>query len=131
VLAKETDRHVRATAAWALGVIEAQKAPPGLIAAIGDADDDVRTKAAWALGSIHDPAAVPALKAALQREKNTTARRAQLRALIGSGERSEAMLTELLDSSDPAVREAAVRGLAGRSATGPWPWPQPRPRPFP
>ena len=39
------------------------------------------------------------------------------------------MMTELLKSGDPAVREAAIRGLAGRSVTNPWP--QPRPRPFP
>ena len=64
-------------------------------------------------------------------ETNDRARKALIRALMHSGEKSEAALTELLDSKDPEVREAAVRGLAGRSAFGPWPWPQPRPRPFP
>jgi hypothetical protein len=54
-----------------------------------------------------------------------------MRARIKSGGRSEETLTELLNSSDPAVREAAVRGLAGNNAFNPWPWPWPRPRPFP
>ncbi len=58
-------------------------------------------------------------------------RRALVRALIASGGRSEAALTELLQSSDPQVREAAVRGLAGRNSFNPWPWPWPRPRPMP
>jgi hypothetical protein len=48
-----------------------------------------------------------------------------------SGGGSEAALTQLLNSSDPQVREAAVRGLAGRNSFDPWPWPWPRPRPFP
>jgi len=58
-------------------------------------------------------------------------RRALVRALTKSGGRSEAVFTELLSSSDPKVREAAVRGLAGQNAFNPWPWPWPRPRPFP
>ena len=57
--------------------------------------------------------------------------RALVRALIKSGGRSEQTLTELLSSTDPQVREAAVRGLAGSEAFNPWPWPWPRPRPFP
>jgi hypothetical protein len=48
---------------------------------------------------------------------------------VHSGERSE-RLTELLSSKDPKVREAAIRGIAGRGPD-PWPWPMPRPRPFP
>ena len=131
VLARDSDPRVRATAAWALGNIDTHKAPAGLITAVADTDDDIRIKSAWALGEIKDPAAVPALREALRRERNTQARRAQLRALVETGERSESMMTELLESSDPAVREAAIRGLAGRSVTNPWPWPQPRPRPFP
>ena len=54
-----------------------------------------------------------------------------IRALMRSGERSEAALTQLLESGDPQIREAAVRGLAGRSSFNPWPWPWPRPRPIP
>ena len=40
-------------------------------------------------------------------------------------------LTELLQSKDPEVRAAAIRGVAGRDGVDPWPWPEPRPRPFP
>jgi hypothetical protein len=48
-----------------------------------------------------------------------------------SGATSESAMAELLSSRDPQVREAAVRGLAGREAFDPWPWPSPRPRPYP
>jgi len=57
--------------------------------------------------------------------------RALVRALVKSGGSSEASMSKLLESSDPVVREAAVRGLVGRERINPWPWPQPRPRPFP
>jgi HEAT repeat protein len=87
-------------------------------------------KAAWALSEIADGAAIPALRTALSRERDPDARKAEVRALIHSGERSE-RLTELLESKDPEVREAAIRGIAGRDGSDPWPWPEPRPRPFP
>ena len=64
-------------------------------------------------------------------EKSEQVNKALIRALIRSGERSMATLSELLDSPDPQVREAAVRGLAGRRSVNPWPWPWPRPRPMP
>jgi hypothetical protein len=54
-----------------------------------------------------------------------------VRALAGLGERSVDAIRELLDSSDPAVREQAVRALAGRSGGDAWPWPWPDPRPYP
>ena len=73
---------------------------------------------------------IRAIRDALKTERNPQVNKALIRALLKSGERSEAALTELLDSKDPQVREAAVRGLAGRSSFNPWPWPQPRPRPF-
>jgi HEAT repeat protein len=130
-LGNDASRGVRETAAWALGSLEIKKAPSSLILALGDADDGVRMKASWALSEIEDPAAVPALKVAFKRERHAGARRAQLRALLASGGRSESMLTELIESGDAEVREAAVRGLAGRRGPDPWPWPQPRPRPFP
>ena len=91
----------------------------------------MRTRAAWALSEIGDGAAIPALRAALAKEQDADARKAQVRALIHSGERSE-RLTELLESKDPEVRAAAIRGVAGRDGdVDPWPWPEPRPRPFP
>jgi len=106
-------------------------APSGLLRALEDENDDVRLKASWALSEIRDVASVPALKTALAKETHADARRAQVRAIVASGGRNEAVLTDLLSSKDAQVREAAVRGLAGRSSMNPWPWPWPRPRPFP
>jgi HEAT repeat protein len=123
--------RVRGTAAWALGQLDTHVAPRGLIEGLTDQDDDVRLKAAWALGQIGDSSAVSAIQAALKAEKNDRARKAEIRALLESGGRSEAMLTDLLRSSDPTVRDAAVRGLAGSHSFNPWPWPWPRPRPSP
>ena len=123
--------RVRGTAAWALGQLDPRDAPRGLIDGLSDQDDDVRLKAAWALSQIGDSTAVSAIQSALRVEKHERTRRAQIRALLKSGGRSEALLTELLSSSEPEVREAAVRGLAGRNSFNPWPWPWPRPRPTP
>jgi HEAT repeat protein len=124
--------RVRATAAWAIGQLdEGSKAPAGLLRLLSDDNDDVRLKAAWALGQVEDPAALPAIRTAMSAEKNDRVRKALIRALMKSGGGSEAALTQLLNSSDPQVREAAVRGLAGRNSFDPWPWPWPRPRPFP
>jgi HEAT repeat protein len=124
---------VRGTAAWAIGQLddEGAKAPPGLLRLLNDSDTDTRLKAAWALGQMQDATALPALRDALKGEKNDHVRRALIRGLMKSGERSEATMTQLLSSSDPQIREAAVRGLAGRNSFDPWPWPWPRPRPFP
>jgi HEAT repeat protein len=102
-----------------------------LLRLLNDESPDIRLKAAWALGEIQDQGALPAIRDALRVEKNDRVRRGLIRALMKSGERSEAALTDLLTSSDPQIREAAVRGLAGRNAFDPWPWPWPRPRPFP
>src|SRR4051812_24355507 len=136
VLASATaDRsaNVRGTAAWAIGQMdeEGTKAPAGLLRLLNDDSPDVRLKAAWALGQIEDAGALPAVRDALKSEKNDRVRRALIRALMKSGEASEETLTQLLSSSDPAIREAAVRGLAGARSSDPWPWPWPRPRPFP
>jgi HEAT repeat protein len=96
-----------------------------------DDSEDVRLKAAWALGQIGDASALSAIRDAMKAERSNQVRRALVRAMIKSGGRSEQALTELLSSSDPQTREAAVRGLAGRNSMNPWPWPWPRPRPFP
>ena len=98
---------------------------------MSDESTDTRLKAAWALGQLEDRNALPAIKDALKNERNDRVRKALIRALMKSGESSEATLTELLNSSDPQVREAAVRGIAGARSFDPWPWPWPRPRPFP
>jgi HEAT repeat protein len=124
--------RVRGTAAWAIGQLDENvKAPAGLLRLLSDESDDTRLKAAWALGQLEDPGALPAIRDALRAEKSDRVRKGLIRALMRSGERSEEALSQLLSSSDPQVREAAVRGLAGRQAFDPWPWPWPRPRPFP
>jgi HEAT repeat protein len=127
--------RVRGTAAWAIGQLsedeEGGHAPAGLVHVLKDPDDDARLKAAWALGRFRDSTALPAIKEALKAEKVSGVRRALVRALIKAGGRSDRALTDLLSSSDPSVREAAVRGLAGAESFGPWPWTEPRPRPFP
>jgi HEAT repeat protein len=130
ILESDRDDDVRKTTAWALGQLGAGSAPPGLIHALADKDPHVRLAAAWALGEIEDRSALPALRTALSRETNHQAQRAELRALIHSGEPAE-RLSELLESKDPQVRKAAIRGIAGRQGLDPWPWPAPRPRPFP
>jgi len=133
--AAENDRssRVRGTAAWAIGQLHGNgtKAPSGLLKVLKDDSDDARLKAAWALGQVGDASAVDAIRDALKVEKSSQVRRGLIRALIKSGGRSEETLTELLNSSDATVREAAVRGLAGNNSFNPWPWPWPRPRPFP
>ena len=126
--------RVRGTAAWAIGQLREDNnggAPAGLVKLLKDESEDTRRKAAWALGQIGDANAVPAIRDALKVEQSTEVRRALVRALTKSGGRSEAVFNELLSSSDPKVREIAVRGLAGNNAFNPWPWPWPRPRPFP
>jgi HEAT repeat protein len=131
VLANDKDDDVRATAAWALGSMNLGKAPPALVKAIRDEDDDVRLRAAWALGQIGDADAVPQVVAALRVETVDRIRQAQVRALLESGERSETVFKELLESKDAKTRELAVRALAGKRSPSPWPWPWPRPRPSP
>ena len=126
--------RVRGTAAWAIGQLADDgrgRAPAGLARLLRDDSEDVRRKAAWALGNVADASALPAIRDAMKVEQSSDTRRALVRALTKSGGRSEAVFTELLSSSDPKVREAAVRGLAGHNAFNPWPWPWPRPRPFP
>jgi HEAT repeat protein len=122
---------VRLRAAWALGSAEPPTAPPALLALLGDGESRVRLVAAWALYSIEDPAAAPALERALRAERDPRLQRAFVRALAALGDGSVPALRGALESADPAVRAAAVRGLAGGDAAGPWPWPWPQPRPYP
>jgi HEAT repeat protein len=129
----DASARVRGTAAWAIGQLDDRgvRAPAGLLKALRDDSGDVRLKAAWALGQLEDTQAVSAIRDALDKEQDTNVRRALVRALVKSGGSSEQAMSKLLQSSDPRVREAAVRGLVGRSSMNPWPWPQPRPRPMP
>jgi HEAT repeat protein len=125
--------NVRGTAAWAIGQMDdnGAKAPAGLLRLLSDESADTRLKAAWALGQLEDASALPAIRDALKNEKNDHVRRGLIRALMKPGESSETTLTQLLSSSDPQIREAAVRGIAGARSFDPWPWPWPRPRPVP
>jgi HEAT repeat protein len=133
IAGSDRSSRVRGTAAWAIGQLDGRgmRAPAGLLQALKDESEDTRVKAAWALGELGDPNALPAIREALRAEKGEQMQRALIRALMESGGRSETELTSLLNSSDPRVREAAVRGLAGKRSFNPWPWPWPRPRPFP
>jgi len=133
IAGSDRSSRVRGTAAWAIGQLDSRgaRAPAGLLRALKDETEDTRVKAAWALGELGDVNALPAIREALRTETSEKVQRALIRALMASGGRSEADLTALLNSSDPRVREAAVRGLAGKNSFNPWPWPQPRPRPFP
>jgi len=90
----------------------------------------VRLKSAWALSQIGDPQAAPAIEAALRQEQSSEVRKALIRAIVHSGGRAEQTLGEFLHSTDPEVRRAVVRALAG-DRVDPWPWPWPRPQPFP
>jgi HEAT repeat protein len=129
----DRNSNVRGTAAWAIGNMddEGTRAPAGLLKLLRDENTDTRLKAAWALGQLEDVNALPAVRDALKIETNDRVRRALIRALMKSGESSQETLTQLLSSSDPQIREAAVRGIAGARSFDPWPWPWPRPRPFP
>lgn len=133
VAATDRSSRVRGTAAWSIGQLSdgKRRVPAPLLQLLRDENDDTRLKAAWAISQIGDTASIPAVKAALKVERNETINKALTRALVRSGERSAAVFSELLDSKDPNVREAAVRGLAGRRSFSPWPWPWPRPRPRP
>lgn len=123
--------EVRARAVWAIGTLGPREAPRALVAMLADRDPSVRELTAWALFTIHDPAALPALQRALRAEREPEIQVADVRALAAMGERSVDVLRDLLDASDPRVRNIAIRALAGGGATGPWPHPWPQPRPFP
>jgi HEAT repeat protein len=128
---KDANKGVRTRAVWALGAIEPRQAPPALLAVLRDSEPMVRQLAAWALFQIEDPGAIPALNAALKAETDSNLRVAYIKALAATGEKSVDALRDLLLSTDPKIKQIAVRALAGGGATGPWPWPWPEPRPFP
>jgi HEAT repeat protein len=127
---RDPSADVRSTSAWALGRIEPERAPRGLVAALADANQDVRLDVAWALGRIRDSTTVSALEKAVQAERDDEVRRAEFRALLMVGEHSESAIESALKSSDAEIREMAAMALAGRGRRA-WPWPRPKPRPFP
>ena len=127
----DPERRVRATAAWALGSIGLEHTPPALIKAMQDDDEEVRLRAAWAISQIGDAAAMPAVAKALRAERSAHVRKAQIRALLETGQVPDDTLKGLAESDDSDMRKLAVQALAGRMSPWPWPWPEPRPRPFP
>lgn len=130
IVASDQSSDVRAMAAWALGQLDLGRAPQGLIDALAASDVDLRTRAAWALGEIGDANALPAIRTAFGKETDMRARKAELRAMVRSGARSEEF-EALLQSKDAEIRKTAIRAIAGHDGLDPWPWPMPRPRPFP
>jgi HEAT repeat protein len=97
-LAVQNDRSsdVKATAAWALGQLRPDHAPSGLVQGLSSTDRDVRLSTAWALGQIRDSSTAPALEKGLQQESDSDVRRAEFRALLMMGGRSESALTTAL-----------------------------------
>jgi beta-lactamase regulating signal transducer with metallopeptidase domain len=128
---RDTSASVRAAAAWALGHMSLRTAPPELVAALRDREPRVREKVAWALYQIRDPETADEVNAAFRAERDDSSlRRAYLYTLAALGERSASALADLLETNDPAVRDLAIRALAGSgSFNWPMPWPMPRPQP--
>ncbi len=127
----EPSVELRQRAAWAIGNISPKQAPNALVAALRDKDARTRMLVSWALYNIEDASAAPAIESALKVEKDSDVQLAMIRSLAVLGEQSVDALKGLLESSDPRVKNMAVRALAGGHAAGPWPWPWPIPRPFP
>ncbi|MFF5504781.1 HEAT repeat domain-containing protein [Streptomyces roseolus] len=82
-----------------------------LLQALGSASKDTRQRAA--LAAAEDPVPVEALVEAALAEEETNVAGALRWALARSGDGGPALLAEGLDSPEPAVRERAVRALAG------------------
>ncbi len=127
----DPNKGTRARAVWSIGNIEPNRAPPALVAVLKDSQPMMRQLAAWALYQIEDPSTAPALTAALQGETNAELKVHYIQALAALGEHSVDAVRGLLLSSDPKVKQMAVRALAGGNGSGPWPWPWPEPRPYP
>lgn len=107
--------YIRFNAAFVTGDLREARLVDALVAALSDPNDVVRSEAAVALGRIASPAATPALEAALASE-NEIVRRDVLLALasIDYPRWRDRVVSELLPSEHPSVREKAARFLAGR-----------------
>ncbi|MEO8575317.1 MAG: M56 family metallopeptidase [Gemmatimonadales bacterium] len=127
----DASRGVRMRALWAIGSIEPREVPGQAVAMLRDPSPEVRELAAWVLYQAEDPSTAPALNAALKTEQNKDLQIAYIRALAALGEKSVDAIRGLLTSSDPKIKQMAIRALAGGNAAGPWPWPWPEPRPYP
>jgi beta-lactamase regulating signal transducer with metallopeptidase domain len=127
---RDRDDRVRHTAVWALGEVGLKHAPTELVAMLADTSAAVRGITAWALHQIGDASAAPALTAALRTEREPEVKQALLRSVASMGDEAADVIAELVNSSDRATRNAAIRALAG-AGSSPWPMPRPRPRPNP
>jgi len=92
----------RAAAAHLLGAIRAQRALPGLVAALTDQDQDVRLTAARSLGRIGNPRAAPGIAEAIERSTVTPLIGAQ--ALLALGREGLHGWLRLLAAREPAAR---------------------------
>ena len=120
--------EVRRRAAWAIGTLGPDQAPPELIAALRNGGDaDLRLKAAWALGQIADTVAVPSLVAAMHAREEGVRQAAFWALSQMDGETVRVALLPALQDPDPEIRAKAARALGGGGAN-PWPWPWPWPR---
>jgi|CXWL01.1.fsa_nt_gi beta-lactamase regulating signal transducer with metallopeptidase domain len=129
-LAKETNERTLGTMAWAIGNIPMDRAPAGLTALLTNPSKHTRLTAAWALSNIADKTTLPAIRAALKQPQDASTTRALLRAAMAMDQSPEG-LSDLLTSSDPGIRAAAVAAMSGKKSLDIWPWPWPRPRPTP
>ena len=129
-LARETSDRTLGTIAWALGNIPMDRAPAKLTALLSNESKQTRLMAAWALSNIADKATLPAIRTALKQPQDASTTRALLRAAMAMDQSPDG-LSDLLTSSDPGVRAAAVAAMSGNKRIDPWPWPWPRPRPNP
>ncbi len=128
---RDSSAVTRDMAAWSIGSCRPDRAPAPLVAALNDRDRDVRESVAWALYTIRDTETSAAVASAVRRETDSDVQVGLIRALGSLGDGSVSELERLVASPDTAVRNVAIRALAGGGATGPWPWPRPQPRPFP
>jgi HEAT repeat protein len=116
----DSNPQVRDWAAWSLGEIQDRQAVKPLGTAVTtDADANVRTQAVKALGAIGDPAAAAPLRTALGQDADVGVR-VQAAWSLGrlKDPRAIEWLAAALTDDSPAVRSAAVSGLAkiGRPA---------------
>lgn len=116
VLAVDPARHVRASAATALGGALRKPGREGLLAALkADADAQVRAAAATALGNLRDPADAEFLAKLAAADPSYAVRAAALRAvLLLQGAQARDLLISALSwpSHADQLRVAAVSGLA-------------------
>ncbi len=103
---------VRRAAATAMGALDSEKALALLVEAMEDTDPQVRKAAAKALEYMGNPAALePLFQVALFGEDESVRRAAATAMGALDSEKALALLVEVLEDTDPQVREATVKAL--------------------